>query len=1018
MSKPTEQRDPLELLAADFMERCRRQEHPTTDDYAARHPELADEIRALFPAVAAMESLRTTSEQTMREQNSAPAGQLHRLGDFRIVNEIGRGGMGIVYEAEQCSLRRRVAVKVLPKHALLDPQRLARFQREAQTAANLHHTNIVPIFGVGNQDGYHFFVMQLIQGVGLDEVVRQLKRAASGEESGEVGGGQGALGDPVRTGRCRQIAQQLLSGTFGPRPTGRDGRPAAAGSRWRDQVTALPPTLAASYWKSVARLGVQVAGALQYAHGQGTLHRDIKPANLLVDERGAVWVADFGLARAVEQSDLSHTGDLAGTFRYMAPERFEGHTDARSDIYSLGLTLYELLTLRPAWADADKSRLIQRIVHEEPVAPRVHGPDIPRDLETIVLTAMAREPRHRYQDAGQMAADLKCFLEDRPIRARRTSPGERAWRWCRRNRAVAGLAAAALGLLVLVAVVATAGYVQTRRALTGATAERKRAEATSQLAVEALDRIYNQFAPNRMVAPAALALDAADEEAYEVAVQPVLSDETAALLENMLVFYDRLADQNGMDQATFRRKVAEANGRVGDIRQRLGQFTLAERAYQRAIEIYRGLPDEFAGDASVRQETARILNELGNVYGRMFEWARATQAHASARSILEAASAAAASCHDVRYELARTHYFLARGHRFGRGRRPAGPPREGRPAPDRVPGKRSLLRGRPGGHPAASVREDGGPPPPAAQSGRLHAGPNRTHPRGPDEGKHAAAVAHFQQAVEILTDLAAAPPVAPDDRHLLALCYRDMSYRLEGPRVTAPQMKATEILEQLVQEFPTVVDYRYDLAQTYAMPYRHRPRGDEPGRDAAASGLWQALEILEKLVGEHPNVPDYRKSQAYLQQRLARLLDAANQPAAAESAYRRALELQSVLGQRYPDATFHQLGLARTQQELARLLRRQDRLDDARQLLEASIVGPQELLQAGSGESRQTGFAHLLLYDAFSTLAEILAEQGREDLAAEAAGRAGEHRPKQRMGRRRPDRAEPRRREADVAEHG
>src|SRR5262249_6614475 len=202
------------------------------------------------------------------------------------------------------------------------------------------------------------------------------------------------------------------------------------------------------YWQSVARIGVQVADALAYANTHGTFHRDIKPSNLLLDTQGTVWVADFGLAKAADSEDLTHAGDIVGTIRYMAPERFRGHSDARADIYSLGLTLYELLTFRPAFEESDKNNLISMVAHETPAPPRKLNPGVPRDLETIVLKAIARDPSLRYPSAAEMAADLRRFIEDRPIRARRVSLWEKGWRWCRRNPALAGLTAAVLLLLV------------------------------------------------------------------------------------------------------------------------------------------------------------------------------------------------------------------------------------------------------------------------------------------------------------------------------------------------------------------------------------------------------------------------------------------------------------------------------------------------------------------------------------------------------------------------------------------
>jgi serine/threonine protein kinase len=205
------------------------------------------------------------------------------------------------------------------------------------------------------------------------------------------------------------------------------------------------------FYRSIARIGIQVAEALEYANRQGTLHRDIKPSNLLLDNHGNVWVADFGLAKTAEADDLTNTGDILGTIRYMAPERFSGHCDARSDVYSLGLTLYELIALRPAYEASDRHRLMERVLHEEPERLKKLAPGVPRDLETIVAKAMARDPAMRFATSGALAEDLRRFLEDRPIRARRISPAERLARWCRRNKVLAASLGVAATALVAVA---------------------------------------------------------------------------------------------------------------------------------------------------------------------------------------------------------------------------------------------------------------------------------------------------------------------------------------------------------------------------------------------------------------------------------------------------------------------------------------------------------------------------------------------------------------------------------------
>ena len=187
----------------------------------------------------------------------------------------------------------------------------------------------------------------------------------------------------------------------------------------------------------MARIGLQVAEALEYANRQGVLHRDVKPSNLLLDPKGNVWVADFGLAKAADAEDLTHSGDIVGTVHYMAPERFAGTCDARSDVYALGLTLYELLALRPAFEASDRHELMRRVMSQEPEGLRGPVPNIPRDLETIIQKAIAREPVERYPSAAALAEDLQRFLDDKPIKARRVTAVEQAWRWTRRNPAVA-----------------------------------------------------------------------------------------------------------------------------------------------------------------------------------------------------------------------------------------------------------------------------------------------------------------------------------------------------------------------------------------------------------------------------------------------------------------------------------------------------------------------------------------------------------------------------------------------------
>jgi serine/threonine protein kinase/formylglycine-generating enzyme required for sulfatase activity/tetratricopeptide (TPR) repeat protein len=512
----------IDELAEDFAARYRRGERPALQEYIDRFPELADDIRELLPALAEVEQVKV--EFGTAPSTPAPAPHLDQIGDFRIVREVGKGGMGVVYEAEQVSLARRVALKLLPKKMLLDGKAKQRFEREAKAAAKLHHTNIVPVFGVGEHDELPYFVMQFIQGLGLDDVLDELKRM-----QGNDGAAASAALPDRRIGAARpegtaaDVARSLLSGKFhsadatvdsSPQPSPPLTHPQGArGAIVRSSPTRLPARgegsgadmpssssvvlpgqsgaegasqpRASTYWQSVARIGIQVAEALDYAHKQGILHRDIKPSNLLLDARGTVWVTDFGLAKVDDQPNLTDTGDILGTLRYMPPEAFEGRADARSDVYALGLTLYELLAFRPAFDETGRPQLVKQVTTSEPTRLRRLNRHVPRDLETIVHKAIDREPQRRYATAGALAADLQRFLNDEPIQARRLSTVERLVKWSRRHKGVASLTSIALLLLLAVIVVQWVANLRLQEERDAVLEEQRRANAAEKKTVAA-----------------------------------------------------------------------------------------------------------------------------------------------------------------------------------------------------------------------------------------------------------------------------------------------------------------------------------------------------------------------------------------------------------------------------------------------------------------------------------------------------------------------------------------------------
>jgi tetratricopeptide (TPR) repeat protein/tRNA A-37 threonylcarbamoyl transferase component Bud32 len=530
---------------------------PDVDGLAARFPHRASEFPELVRALMLLHRLGPDTDP-------APPRQ---LGDYRIVREVGRGGMGVVYEAEQVSLKRRVALKVLPLADVLDPRRLQRFRHEAQAAAQLHHPHIVPVFGVGCERTVHYYAMQFIEGQTLADVVGDL-RTSVGLVTGPA---DGTKTEADRSG--------------GPlRETGPE------------------------FFRTVARLGVQVAEALDYAHQVGVVHRDVKPANLMLDARGHVWITDFGLARWPGEAGLSQSGDLVGTLRYMSPEQASARrelVDHRTDVYGLGATLYELLALEPVFAGHDRPDLLRQLASEEPRPLRRTNPAVPADLETIVLKALGKAPAERYTTAQEMADDLGRFLDHRPILARRPTWGERGRKWVRRHPAVVWSATAVLVMAVAALAVSTVFI----------TRERNEAEAWRRDTIDILDKWHTDL------------MDVVAEE-------PQLVRQQQRLLEDDLRINERLAARHGRDpMLRFHRGAAYC--RMGDVQDLLGDRQQAEQSYQQAVTILDGLMSAHPPSRDCREQLAASWNNLGNLLGKTGRLAEADEAYRRAEPLLE-----------------------------------------------------------------------------------------------------------------------------------------------------------------------------------------------------------------------------------------------------------------------------------------------------------------------------------------------------------------------------------------------
>jgi len=361
-----------------------------------------------------------------------------RLGDFRIEQRIGAGGMGVVYRAHQISLNRSVALKVLRPGLGLTASGAARFRREAQAAAKLHHTHIVAVYAEGEVDGLYYYAMELIEGKPLDRIIEERSAAKEREDSPASSG--------TTSGTTRAQRERF------------------------DQV---------------AQWFAGVADALGYAHQQGVIHRDIKPSNLMLDNDGRLKLLDFGLARVLEEPSVTVTGEFLGTPRYMSPEQVAGErarVDHRADIYSLGAALYEALTLRPVCGGETRAQVISQIIHKESRRPRQIDRRIPLDLETICLKAIEKDPERRYQAAGEMAEDLRRFVTRHVIAAKRVGPVGRAAKWVRRHPAVSTLICC-----VLIALGAAGGFA-IRAHLEG----REKTAAQARLALnDAIERAFS-----------------------------------------------------------------------------------------------------------------------------------------------------------------------------------------------------------------------------------------------------------------------------------------------------------------------------------------------------------------------------------------------------------------------------------------------------------------------------------------------------------------------------------------------
>ncbi len=379
--------DSLDAAIASYLQAVEAGQVPNRQDLLDRHPDLADALRAFFADLDRMDRVASPlllaagpdATGTLDGEGRAALTTVRYFGDYELLEEIARGGMGVVYKARQASLNRLVALKMVLAGTFASTREVQRFRAEAESAANLDHPLIVAIYEVGEHDGQQYYTMKFVEGTSLSQ-----------------------------------------------QPRG-DARNEAAGL-------------------------VAVARAVHHAHQHGVLHRDLKPSNVLVDPQGTRLVTDFGLAKRLTGSEVSLTepGQVLGTPRYMAPEQAAGRKDltVAADVYSLGVILYERLTGRTPFTGDDVLTLLRQVRGSDPPRPSKVLPGLDRDLETVVLKCLEKEPARRYASAADLADDLDRWLAGRPITARPSGSLSRAWKWARRNPAVAILSAVVVALLI------------------------------------------------------------------------------------------------------------------------------------------------------------------------------------------------------------------------------------------------------------------------------------------------------------------------------------------------------------------------------------------------------------------------------------------------------------------------------------------------------------------------------------------------------------------------------------------
>ncbi len=765
-----------EMIALEVVYRRDRGETPNPAEYAARFSEYPSAIDAAFArrlGVADTDSFSSTAHAT--RFTGAGSVILPQLVEYEVLQEIARGGMGVVFKARQVKLNRIVALKMILAGQLASEEHVRRFHAEAQAAAHLDHPGIVPIYEVGEHEGQHYYSMGFVDG--------------------------------------NSLAARLADGP-------------------------LPP-------REAAELLLKTTRAVAYAHRQGVLHRDLKPANILVDAAGQPRVTDFGLAKRVEaDSVVTAAGAILGTPSFMPPEQAAGRSEAigpLADVYALGSTLYCLVTGRPPFQAAHVAETLRQVIDQEPVSPRQLNASVDRDLETICLKCLQKEPAQRYGSAEALADDLERYLQGRPIQARPISRLARTLRWCRRNPRVAALVGAFLTTLVVGSVISTWFGIQSTVHARFYRQEKIRADQETTRTRDAL------LAKNAALAMTEDSIDQyvetvrSAEQLRDARLQPLMKE----LLKHALAHYERYVAAHEQDRdAATRANLGRALWEIGWINERSGSIGDARAAYQRALAIRKLLVEENPAVQKHQRDLAGNHNDLGLLHGQTGEVDEALKSHQQALAIRERLAAESPAMTEYQTDVAGSHV------NFGVLYQETGKPELAFAAFARA----DVIWRR-------LAKEN-----PSATDFQLEVARNLHNIAALQSrtGKLPEAIETYRQSLSVRARLAEENPSLARYQHELALVHHDMAlaHMQAGELDDALRAfrKALDIRVGLARENPTVFEYQSMLAQSYSSLAQFHGQTGKP--EEAVKLFQQALPIRERLAKENATVTQFQSDLA------------------------------------------------------------------------------------------------------------------------------------------------------------